>query len=178
MADQAINALSTKTTPETSDQLLLVGAGEPQLIDYDKLADSILNKITSKNYALDAGQMTLLAALNKLNSDKQESLIKYIGTGPNSGKNESLPTYDFSNEDTGLYLAVASNGNAIDATNYGGLLGVVMHAKKYSSISLMTSIRMDGNNNELKFSVNGNILSSPSLSLYAEIRVYKININI
>lgn len=70
MADQAINALSTKTAPETSDQLLLVGAGEPQLIDYDKLADAILNKITSKNYDLDAGQMTLLAALNKLNSDK------------------------------------------------------------------------------------------------------------
>ena len=59
MADQAINALSTKTAPETSDQLLLVGAGEPQLIDYDKLADAILNKITSKNYALDAGTMTL-----------------------------------------------------------------------------------------------------------------------
>ena len=69
MADQAINAISTKTAPETSDQLLLVGTGEPQLIDYDKLADAILNKITSKNYALDAGQMTLLAALNKLNSD-------------------------------------------------------------------------------------------------------------
>lgn len=69
MADQTINALSTKTAPETSDQLLLVGTGEPQLIDYDKLADAILNKITSKNYALDAGQMTLLAALNKLNSD-------------------------------------------------------------------------------------------------------------
>ena len=69
MADQAINALSTKTAPETSDQLLLVGTGEPQLIDYDKLADAILNKITSKNYALDAGQMTLIAALNKLNSD-------------------------------------------------------------------------------------------------------------
>ena len=48
MADQAINALSTKTAPETSDQLLLVGTGEPQLIDYDKLADAILNKITSK----------------------------------------------------------------------------------------------------------------------------------
>ena len=70
MADQAIKELSTKTAPETSDQLLLVGAGEPQLIDYDKLADAILNKITSKNYALDAGTMTLTAALNKLNSDK------------------------------------------------------------------------------------------------------------
>lgn len=77
MADQAINALSTKTAPETSDQLLLVGTGEPQLIDYDKLADAILNKITSKNYALDAGQMTLLAALNKLNS---ESLIGNVTT--------------------------------------------------------------------------------------------------
>lgn len=67
MADQVINALSTKTAPETSDQLLLVGAGEAQLIDYDKLADAILNKITSKNYALDAGTMTLPAALNALN---------------------------------------------------------------------------------------------------------------
>lgn len=74
MADQAINALSTKTAPETSDQLLLVGAGEPQLIDYDKLADAILNKITSKNYALDAGQMTLLAALNKLNSETKKMI--------------------------------------------------------------------------------------------------------
>lgn len=70
MEDQAINALSTKTAPETSDQLLLVGAGEPQLIDYDKLADAILNKITSKNYALDAGTMTLTAALNALNGNK------------------------------------------------------------------------------------------------------------
>ena len=75
MADQAINALSTKTAPETSDQLLLVGTGEPQLIDYDKLADAILNKITSKKYDLDAGQMTLLAALNKLNSDKTKLCI-------------------------------------------------------------------------------------------------------
>ena len=74
MADQAINALSTKTAPETSDQLLLVGAGEPQLIDYDKLADAILNKITSKNYALDAGTMTLTAALNELNGNSKTKI--------------------------------------------------------------------------------------------------------
>ncbi len=73
MADQAINALSTKTAPETSDQLLLVGTGEPQLIDYDKLADAILNKITSKKYALDAGTMTLTAALNALNGKKESN---------------------------------------------------------------------------------------------------------
>ena len=75
MADQAINALSTKTAPETSDQLLLVGTGEPQLIDYDKLADAILNKITSKNYALDAGTMTLPAALNALNGNNSINLL-------------------------------------------------------------------------------------------------------
>lgn len=74
MADQAINALSTKTAPETSDQLLLVGAGEPQLIDYDKLADAILNKITSKNYALNAGTMTLPAALNALNGNSKTKI--------------------------------------------------------------------------------------------------------
>ena len=78
MADQAINALSTKTAPENSDQLLLVGAGEPQLIDYDKLADAILNKITSKNYALDAGTMTLTAALNALNGKLLKSVIMSI----------------------------------------------------------------------------------------------------
>lgn len=78
MADQAINALSTKTAPETSDQLLLVGTGEPQLIDYDKLADAILNKITSKNYALDAGTMTLTAALNALNGKLLKSVIMSI----------------------------------------------------------------------------------------------------
>ena len=86
MADQAINALSTKTAPETSDQLLLVGTGEPQLIDYDKLADAILNKITSKNYALDAGQMTLLAALNKLNSDSLPNIAERITQMPDGTK--------------------------------------------------------------------------------------------
>ena len=100
MEDQAINALSTKTAPETSDQLLLVGAGEPQLIDYDKLADAILNKIKSKNYALDAGQMTLLAALNKLNSESF-----------NNGYNLNLTDWN-SISAPGIY-----SGNGSDAKN-------------------------------------------------------------
>lgn len=91
MADQAINALSTKTTPETSDQLLLVGAGEPQLIDYDKLADAILNKITSKNYALDAGTMTLPAALNALNGNLGSHNTFYKNLGDD---NNPLSSYD------------------------------------------------------------------------------------
>ena len=123
MADQAINALSTKTAPETSDQLLLVGTGEPQLIDYDKLADAILNKITSKNYALDAGQMTLLAALNKLNSDSlsrktenitqlpdgnKAKLISIGGTGIDVGNTgEKIPSWSF-----GIFLPSSGGSDA------------------------------------------------------------------
>lgn len=120
MADQAINALSTKTAPETSDQLLLVGTGEPQLIDYDKLADAILNKITSKNYALDAGQMTLLAALNKLNSETSINLLPIKEDGSFSaalkGKNYvMIAGYFYMPSDcpfsfsTGYYIAFRSS---------------------------------------------------------------------
>lgn len=182
MANNNWNNYTEKTaTPVDADEVMARDStdGKNKKLLFGTFWKWVAKKLNEATISeLQTSNKTIVGALNQLNSDKQESLIKYIGTGPNSGKNESLPTYDFSNEDTGLYLAVASNGNAIDATNYGGLLGVVMHAKKYSSISLMTSIRMDGNNNELKFSVNGNILSSPSLSWYAEIRVYKININI
>lgn len=69
MADQNITALPVSTTPETSDQLLLVGATEEKLIDYDKLADAILNKLTSKKFSLDQGTMPLISALNQLNSN-------------------------------------------------------------------------------------------------------------
>ena len=70
MADQNITALPIATTPESSDQLLLVGATEEKLIDYDKLADAILGKIASKSFALDQGNKTLLQALNELNSNR------------------------------------------------------------------------------------------------------------
>ena len=112
MADQAINALSTKTAPETSDQLLLVGTGEPQLIDYDKLADAILNKITSKNYALDAGQMTLLAALNKLNSDSLPNIAERITQMPDGTKAKLLSV-------GGTSVNVGNTGEKIPAWSFG-----------------------------------------------------------
>ncbi|WP_270522955.1 hypothetical protein [Sellimonas intestinalis] len=68
MADQMINALPTKTEPVTGDKVLLSGASEEYLIDYDKLATAILNKLTSKTFTLDQGTKTFVAALNELNS--------------------------------------------------------------------------------------------------------------
>ena len=112
MADQAINALSTKTTPETSDQLLLVGAGEPQLIDYDKLADSILNKITSKNYALDAGTMTLPAALNALNGNSLSQKTENIAQLPDGNKVKLISI-------GGSGIDVGSTGEKIPSWSFG-----------------------------------------------------------
>lgn len=75
MADQNITALPVATSPTSSDQLLLVGATEEKLIDYDKLADAILTKLTSKQYTLDQGTKTLPAALNELNSKTRISML-------------------------------------------------------------------------------------------------------
>lgn len=69
MADQPINGLPKKTTVADTDSLLMIGASEEYQIDYGKLADAILNKITSKAFTLDQGSKTLVAALNELNSN-------------------------------------------------------------------------------------------------------------
>ena len=138
MADQAINALSTKTAPETSDQLLLVGAGEPQLIDYDKLADAILNKITSKNYALDAGTMTLPEALNALNG---KTLINaYMGTGlQRDYVLNRMSTYIFFMSFVGdgsivsTFFAVITTGD--NASKTGKILWVGNSAENYVSLT-------------------------------------------
>ena len=138
MADQAINAISTKTAPETSDQLLLVGTGEPQLIDYDKLADAILNKITSKNYALDAGTMTLPAALNALNG---KTLINaYMGTGlQRDYVLNGMSTYIFFMSFVGdgsivsTFFAVITTGD--NASKTGKILWVGNSAENYVSLT-------------------------------------------
>ena len=47
-----------------------------KLIDYDKLADAVLNKLTSKTFGLDQGTMTLPATLNQLNSNRLKPFYK------------------------------------------------------------------------------------------------------
>ena len=87
MADQAINALPTKTSPTTGDKMLMIGAAEEYQIDYDQLADAILNKLTSKTYTLDQGTKSFVAALNELNSkidpevtESYRTIIDYFKT--------------------------------------------------------------------------------------------------
>lgn len=108
MADQNITALPVATSPASSDQLLLVGATEEKLIDYDKLADAILTKLTSKQYTLDQGTKTLPAALNELNS-KAVGAFKAVGFADRSTitikTNSSYSSYGI------LIVAINQNGN-------------------------------------------------------------------
>lgn len=70
-----------KTTPKDADKFMLYSAEDAanKLIAYDKLADAVLNKLTSKTFSLDAGTMTLPVALNQLNSNTKidTSAINY-----------------------------------------------------------------------------------------------------
>ena len=120
MADQNIAALPATTAPASTDQLLLIGAAEEKLIDYDKLADAILTKLTSKTFALAQGTKTLLAAINELNSKPSlrtinnnisdwDSVTKVgvysgLGTAKNSPRNSSGVWVDA--------IVLATNGNS------------------------------------------------------------------
>ena len=66
------NEYPAKTIPKDADKFMLYSAEDSanKLIDYDKLADAVLDKLTSKQFALDQGTKTLLSALNELNSNR------------------------------------------------------------------------------------------------------------
>lgn len=72
------NEYPVKTTPKDADKFMLYSAEDAanKLIDYDKLADAVLNKLTSKTFGLDAGTMNLPAALNQLNSNRLKPFYK------------------------------------------------------------------------------------------------------
>ena len=111
-ARNGVSALKTenKTTKDNisdTDQIMIRDTTEKKdkLIDYDKLADAILTKITSKQFTLDQGSKTLVQALNELNSkvfikvqnlstfsiniklnkDTFTSFLMYGATSPNNG---------------------------------------------------------------------------------------------
>lgn len=138
MADQNITALPVATSPASSDQLLLVGATEEKLINYDKLADAILTKLTSKQYTLDQGTKTLPAALNELNS-KQFKANSYIIHSDDSTKTVSVKWDSVDNHMTSFLLI--DNNCATSAYITGKNTGVAEISKgsEYAPLVLDTS---------------------------------------
>lgn len=97
------NEYPVKTTPKDADKFMLYSAEDAanKLIDYDKLADAVLNKLTSKTFGLDQGTMTLPAALNQLNSNPNlMNLDNNIENFINALKSHVLTLYGELSEDS------------------------------------------------------------------------------
>ncbi len=77
---QDANGLTKVTQIPAGKELMFIDptTNEGGIITLEDLTKQILNGLASQAFALDAGQMTLLAALNKLNSDKCQ--LKFILT--------------------------------------------------------------------------------------------------
>ena len=118
MAEINANSLTTKTTPASTDSMLLFGttSNEGSQITYDNLADAILDKISTKTFANQVGgssAATILAQLSTLNSKtvphtlESRNLTDWWYNG--NGKAE-VAAGNFSNVRPGDYIIGASTG--------------------------------------------------------------------
>ena len=152
--DIAATSLDTKTTPAGTDNLILFNQNTNvgYQIDYDNLADAILNKITSKTYTNQVGgssAATLLAQLSTLNSNKPNLKI-WTGSMPNeTGTSITLPKIN-----QGFLFINAATHNALYTLT-------ATRCNKAASNDNSTSIDLatDGNG-------NGQTLTRENASLY------------
>lgn len=69
MGEKYLGQLTAKSAPATGDILVLEDSEDTKKIDYDALANAILNKLTTKTYTVAGGTNTLIAAIDALNSN-------------------------------------------------------------------------------------------------------------
>lgn len=105
MADVLVNALTPiATEPISTDSIVCVNrsTNEGQIIDYNLLADKILDKLTAKTYAgLNTNSKLLVGAINELRStDKRLSPITAITANTNLNSYTTIGEYYCNSNDT------------------------------------------------------------------------------
>lgn len=86
MGEKYLGQLTAKSAPATGDILVLEDSEDTKKIDYDALANAILNKLTTKTYTVAGGSNTLIAAIDALNSNNYtdqgngNSLLNFVAT--------------------------------------------------------------------------------------------------
>ena len=106
---QNANGLTKVTQIPAGKELMFIDptTNEGGIITLEDLTKQILNGLASQAFALDAGQMTLLAALNKLNSDTLKA---------NTINHKSFDLNDYTV--TGLYDTRGTLPSTIGMKNY------------------------------------------------------------
>lgn len=125
---QDVTTVSEVSTINSTDQFYMNQSGKFVQVDYSKLADAILGKISSKTYSLDQGTKTLIAAINELNSKTKTdpySMGEYIP------KNSDLNDY----VSPGVYTSAASDvSSTLENAPYTGT-GFRLEVKELTSDS-------------------------------------------
>lgn len=122
---QDANGLTKVTQIPAGKELMFIDptTNEGGIITLEDLTKQILNGLVSQAFALDAGQMTLLAALNKLNSDKTKLCIDSNISNLN----------DFGKDQTQMLSGIAYNSalNYMPSEEYFANVFYIPSWKKY-----------------------------------------------
>lgn len=161
----AANTLPEVTTIPTGKKLIFTDpdTNEGGIITLENLSKQILQNLTSQTFALDQGNLTLLQALNQLNSNVKNSDIKYIQCGGYG----TLAAFSI-----GKLLYCKFNGT--DKTSEVEQQDIAQLPSEYtlnSSIGVYRSVLVNTRNTgSLKISTDGKItLYCPRTYLYGQI---------
>lgn len=146
MADVYVNALTTiSTEPTTTDSLVAVNrnTNEGKIIDYNLLADAILNKLTSKTYSgLNTTSKLLVGAINELDGDVSSLNSRF-------SSNVSMQTYTVPTAGRTFTLSANYRGIIFLLTSTAASCGLLMIFSTgsgviaYKSISEASNVTID-----------------------------------
>lgn len=137
MGEKYLGQLTAKSAPATGDIMVLEDSEDTKKIDYDALANAILNKLTTKTYTVAGGTNTLIAAIDALNSKITNTFLKNIGDKTDADLNAMTTP--------GIYYTWISMGSKSPGKSQWCFLIVGIPSDGYCSqvlISAQTSIKI------------------------------------
>lgn len=166
MGDQNITALPVKTAPAAGDQMMMIDQAEGYLIDYKQLAKAMLDELRTKEYAdLGTTAKTVLAALNELNSNCTQNLIRVGNSGGYIKMGRIVVVsfqYIFTNDYTS-WKVIEELSFPVGAINYPTLNGIIPS----NGTTAVCAINMNG-----KFVISKDVLAGTLIQVSGSYMTY------
>lgn len=145
---QNANGLTKVTEIPKGKELIFIDptTNEGGIITLEDLTTQILKNLTSQTFALDQGNMTLLAALNQLNSNSLTHAER-ITINPSDGKSIIL-------DDESSYLICYATINAANIVDMGFAVALSRMSEEKTGGILSVNPELSGTN----FTLDGNTL--------------------